>query len=134
MRAIPTPYRGAIGRFRPVQGLHGMYVFAISFALALGGGTIGVLIGALPYFLYVASDYSHLDLFFALSLVAGTMLGLIIGCTNGTRWYHSEELPGWLQQRFNHYMRDRDLIPPPSLVQHTISASYLERLRAMQGD
>ena len=132
MRATPTPNRTAIGRFKPVHGLHGMYVFAISAALAIGGGALGVLIGALPYFLYDASDYSRLDLFFALSLVAGAMLGLLIGCANGTRWYHSDDLPTWVQSRLIRYMRDR--IQPESLVQRAVSASYLQSLRAMQGD
>lgn len=132
MRATPTPNRAAIGRFKPVQGLHGLYVFAISTALAIGGAAIGLLIGALPYFLYDASDYSRLDLFFALSLVSGAALGLIIGCANGTRWYHSQDLPGWVQRRLTRYMRER--VAPVSLVQRSVSISYLQRLRAMQGD
>ncbi|HKW45212.1 MAG TPA: hypothetical protein VJN22_06095 [Candidatus Eremiobacteraceae bacterium] len=115
-----------------MQGLHGMYVFAISIALATGGGALGIFIGALPYFLYDASDYSRLDLFFAQSLVVGAMLGLIIGCANGTRWYHSQDLPGWVQRRLTRYLRER--AQPTSQVQRAISVSYLQRLRAMQGD
>lgn len=132
MQAAPDFSRKTINRFRPVHGLHGMYVFAISIVLAIGGGAIGVLIGALPYFLYDAADYSRLDLFFAQSLVVGAMLGLIIGCANGTRWYHSQDLPGWVQRRLTRYLRERSL--PTSQVQRTISVSYLQRLRAMQGD
>ena len=132
MQAAPTLSRTTINHFKPVHGLHGMYVFAISIALAAGGAVIGVLIGALPYFLDSAGDYSRLDLFFAQSLVVGAMLGLIIGCANGTRWYHSQDLPGWVQRRLTRYLRDRS--QPPSLVQRTISVSYLQRLRAMQGD
>jgi len=132
VRPRPVPNRSAIGRFKPVHGLHGMYVLAISIALAIGGGAIGVFVGALPYFLYDASDYPRLDLFFALSLVLGAMLGLIIGCANGTRWYHSDDLPGWVQRRLTHYLRERAL--PSSLAQSTISMNYLRRLRALQGD
>jgi len=132
LQAAPTLSRTTIARFRPVQGLHGLYVFAISVALAIGGGAIGVLIGALPYFLSDTSDYSRLDLFFAQSLVVGAMLGLIIGCANGTRWYHSQDLPAWVHRRLAHYMQDR--VQPPSLVQHSVSVSYLRRLRAMQGN
>jgi hypothetical protein len=132
LQAAPDYSRRTINRFKPVHGLHGMYVLAISIALAIGGGAIGVLIGALPYFLYDASEYSRLDLFFAQSLVVGAMLGLIIGCANGTRWYHSQDLPGWVQRRLTRYLRDRT--QPASLVQRTISISYLQRLRAMQGD
>jgi hypothetical protein len=109
-----------------------MYVLAISIALSIIGGAIGVLIGALPYFLFDTSEYSRLDLFFAQSLVVGAMLGLIIGCANGTRWYHAQDLPGWVQRRLTKYLRERT--QPVSQVQRTISVSYLQRLRAMQGD
>lgn len=132
MQAAPTYSRMTSDRFKTVSGLHGMYVLAISIALSIGGGAMGVLIGALPYFLDHAADYSRLDLFFAQSLVVGAMLGLIIGCANGTRWYHSQDLPGWVQRRLTRYMRERP--QPSSLVQRTISVSYLRRLRAMQGD
>jgi len=133
LQVAPTLSRTTSARFRPVHGLHGLYVFAISVALAIGGGALGVLIGALPYFLYDTTDYSRLDLFFAQSLVVGAMLGLIIGCANGTRWYHSQDLPGWVHRRLARYMQDR--IQPASLIQqHSVSVSYLRRLRAMQGN
>ena len=132
MQAAPIVSRTTSARFRPVHGLHGLYVFAISIALAVGGGALGVLIGALPYFLYDTTDYARLDLFFAQSLVVGAMLGLIIGCANGTRWYHSQDLPRWVHRRLARYMQERD--QPESLIQHhPVSVSYLRRLRAMQG-
>ena len=133
MQVAPTVSSTTRARFRPVHGLHGMYVFAISVGLAIGGGALGVTIGALPYFLYHTSDYSRLDLFFAQSLVVGAMLGLIIGCANGTRWYHAQDLPGWVHRRLTRYMQDR--VQPESLVQqHSVSISYIRRLRAMQGN
>lgn len=132
MQVAPDYSQRTVNRFKPVQGLHGMYVLAISIALSIIGGAIGVLIGALPYFLFDTSEYSRLDLFFAQSLVVGAMLGLIIGCANGTRWYHAQDLPGWVQRRLTKYLRERT--QPVSQVQRTISVSYLQRLRAMQGD
>ena len=132
MYVSPAPSRATINRFRPVPGLHGMFVVAVSCLLSVAGAGVGFLIGAMPYFLNHSTDYARLDLFFAQSLVVGTMLGIIVGCANGTRWYHANDVPGWVQRRLTRYLRGHAV--SSSVAQRTISISYLQRLRAMQGD
>ena len=130
----PAPSRATIERFKPVPGLHGVFVFFVSVVLSIAGGAIGLFIGAFPYFLVGPAHYARVDLFFAQSMIVGAMIGMIVGCANGTRWFHENDIPSWLQRRLIRYMRGASQAVPSSANARTISVSYLQQLRAMQGD
>jgi len=129
----PAPSRATIDRFKQVPGLHGLFVLFVSVALSILGGAIGLFIGAFPYFVVGTAHYARVDLFFAQSMIVGAMIGLIVGCANGTRWFHANDVPGWLNRRLIRYMRGATPVMS-GINQRTISVSYLQQLRAMQGD
>ena len=134
MYESPAPSRATIERFKPVPGLHGIFVLFVSVVLSVAGGAVGLFIGAFPYFLVGPSHYARVDLFFAQSMIVGAMVGLIVGCANGTRWFHENDIPGWLQRRLIRYMRGVSQVGSGAMNQRTISVSYLQQLRSMQGD
>ncbi len=134
MYEAPSPSRATIERFKPVPGLHGIFVLFVSAVLSVAGGAIGLFIGAFPYFLVGPAHYARVDLFFAQSMIVGALAGLIVGCANGTRWFHASDVPSWLHRRLVRYIRGVSPAGMGPMAQRTISVSYLQQLRAMQGD